>query len=187
MKLIIIIFLIVFSSLFSILNSYAAPYRPSSGDEVLIVIDKSSRRSQFEKFNLQLKNNINNPAELIQILQNTIEYGKINSTPQYIGFATSYIDSYLNKHNNIKTTDFKILKARLLQHDHKFSKSITLLNNIIKTDYENSNARLLRASILQVQAKYTLARQDCYSLIGKTSHLVTAACFAQVDGLTRST
>ncbi len=164
---------------------YSAPTIPTSDNEILLVLDKSSPRSQFEKIKLQLQRNKQSTTALIKILHNTITLGKLNAEPRYIGLVTSYVDSYLKLQPN--NTQFKILKATLLQHDHQFNKAITLLNNVISNSPTATNARLLRASVLQVQAQYDAARQDCYSLLGVTSHLVTLACIAQIDGLTKNT
>lgn len=163
---------------------FGVAYIPDNGNEIIVILDKTSQRSRFENLNLQLQKNKHNPVKLVSILQDTIQYGKSISDPRYIGFVSSFVDSYLKTNNNIK---FKVLKASILQHGHQFSKALNLLNSIIKTDPAITNARLLRASILQVQAKYASARQDCYSLLGKTSHLVTISCIAQIDGLTKDT
>ncbi len=177
------IILMVFSVNFN--PVYSAPTIPTSDNEVLLILEKSSLRSNVEKIKLQLHRNKNSTTALIKILQNTIERGKLNTEPRYIGLVSSYVDSYLQTQPT--NVEFKILKATLLQHDHQFDAAITLLNNVISDTPTATNARLLRASVLQVQAKYHAAQQDCYSLLGVTSHLVTLACIAQINGLTKNT
>jgi len=178
-------FIILFLPLLlNISHAQSSPYIPDSGDEVLILLEKTSQRSKFENINTQLTQNSDNPSQLISILQQTINYGKVMSDPRYIGYASAFVDNYLATNTNL---EFKVLKASILQHDHKFNEAIDILNDVIKTNPVQSNARLLRASVLQVQAKYSQARKDCYSLLGKASHLITIACIAQVDGLTKNT
>jgi len=180
-----ILFFICTTLLINISNINSAPYIPASGDEILLLLDKTSPRSLFNDINSRLQKNKQIPSKLIDILHETIEYGKLTSEPRYIGFVSSYVDNYLKSNNN--NTAFTILKANILQHDHQFNKAVKLLNTVIKSRPRNARALLLRASILQVQANYSAARKDCYSLLGKTSHLVMLSCIAQIDGLTKNT
>jgi predicted Zn-dependent protease len=58
------------------------------------------------------------------------------------------------------------------------------LATVLKTHPRNVQARLTRATVLQVQAVYEGAREECRALQNLTQELVWAACLTSVNGAT---
>jgi len=184
------VFILIFTAclILTVTPAVSAPYIPTSNHEVLIELKENTRFNKFKKIRVRLERNKLKPLEVVKILQETFEYGKKISNPRYIGFTLAYLNDYLDDAINVNPiSDLTLLKANILQHDHQFGNAINLLNLIIKKDPVNPNARLMRASVLQAQAKYSQALNDCYSLIGSASHLITIACISQTKGIIKNT
>lgn len=161
--------------------AYSQVYLPVSGDEVVLRLNKNSTITAIQKLNKELVNNQKNKKRLLLSLNNAVSFGKKKSEPRFIGLALTYIDRYLQTHPD--DTQFMLLKADILQYDHKFDQAILLLNKIITLRSGFESARLMRANILQLQAHYQDALKDCYSLLGNSDPIVMMSCIAQIKGL----
>jgi predicted Zn-dependent protease len=78
----------------------------------------------------------------------------------------------------------RVLRAMLLQFDHRFGAALADLDAALATDPANAAAWSWRTAILMVQARYAEARQSCERMAAFSSELVTVACRAQVDAVT---
>ena len=67
---------------------------------------------------------------------------------------------------------------------HQFDAALADLATVLNTNPRNVRARLIRATVLQVQGVYDEAREECHALHDLTEELVWAACLANVNGAT---
>src|SRR5262249_26811028 len=77
-----------------------------------------------------------------------------------------------------------LLRATLRQRVHDFDAALTDLNTLIQANPFNAQARLTRATVLQVQGHYAAARSDCQQLERVTDELVSTVCLTNIDSLT---
>jgi Tfp pilus assembly protein PilF len=66
---------------------------------------------------------------------------------------------------------------------HEFEAALADLAAVLKTNPRNVQARLTRATVLQVQGSNDSARDDCRALQNLTQELVWTACLSSVDGV----
>jgi tetratricopeptide (TPR) repeat protein len=77
-----------------------------------------------------------------------------------------------------------VLRATLRQRSHQFDAALVDLAAVLNTNPRNAQARLTRATVLQVQGAYDAAREDCHALASVAPELVGTACLSEVDALT---
>jgi len=77
-----------------------------------------------------------------------------------------------------------VVRATLRQRAHQFDAALADLAAVLKANPRNAQARLTRATILQVQGAYEGAREECRALQDLTLELVWAACLASVNAAT---
>src|SRR5262249_10224372 len=77
-----------------------------------------------------------------------------------------------------------VVRAILRQRVHEFDAAIADLTTVLNADPHNAQARLTRATVLQVQGAYEDARQECLALRHLAHELVWVACLANVNGAT---
>jgi len=168
-----------------ILNAaYAKPFLPGD-DVVLLKLEDGwgqSERDSVRKLKMALKTDPSNIQIAIELAKIYVHLASIKTDPRYYGLAEATIKPWWNSNNNHQ---LMILKARILQFDHDFSKALEVLNNILK-DRFNLHAILMRANILQVIGEYKAAKKDCASLVLKSTPLVSATCLFSVNGFTNS-
>jgi hypothetical protein len=80
--------------------------------------------------------------------------------------------------------DVRVLRAVVLQFDHRFEPALADLAAVLAADPGNPTALAWQLAIQLVQANYGGARASCQSLAPLTSALVATACGAQVAALT---
>lgn len=75
----------------------------------------------------------------------------------------------------------RLVYARLLQHQHKFSDALAELDTLLAERPDQPSALLLQANVQLNQGQPALARQTCLQLMGKTSELVMATCLLEAN------
>ncbi|WP_143131133.1 tetratricopeptide repeat protein [Noviherbaspirillum humi] len=102
--------------------------------------------------------------------------------PRYLGYAEAALAPWWNL--NPPPEAVQILRASIRQFRHDFTGSLADLDAVLARNPRNAEARILRAIIHIVQARYPQAAADCAALDGLVSPVVSAGCGAMVDGLT---
>ncbi|WP_295756393.1 hypothetical protein [Undibacterium sp.] len=102
--------------------------------------------------------------------------------PRYLGYAQAALTPWWNM--PAPPIEVQVLRAGLAQFRHDFPAAITDLGKVLERDPQHQQARILRATIQIVQARYDLARDDCQFLITDSKDLIGIGCLAMVDGLT---
>ena len=111
-------------------------------------------------------------------------YGMVGEEgdPRYLGYAQAALAPWWEMSE--PPIEVQVLRARLLQFSHNFSAAFVDLDKVLERDPRNAQARVLRAIIEIVQARYDVARADCRALNKLTSDLIMIGCEAMIDGLT---
>lgn len=102
--------------------------------------------------------------------------------PRYLGYAEAQLGPWLNLPE--PPTDVLLLRARLLQANHRFDAALIDLGRVLKRSPGQPEALLLSASINQVRGRYSEARLACRGLQGLELLPLALICQAQIDGVT---
>lgn len=99
--------------------------------------------------------------------------------PRYMGYAQAALQPWWNLPDPPATV--RVLRAIVLQFDHRFEPALADLRVALSTDPDNATAWAWQTAIQMVQADYAAARTSCERLADLSAPLVGAACRAQVD------
>lgn len=111
-------------------------------------------------------------------------YGMVGEEgdPRYLGYAEAALAPWWNLPE--PPIEVQLMRASLLQFRHDFAAAYADLDKVLQRDPRHAQARVLRAIIEIVQARYDIARTDCRALDNLTSELIVTGCEAMIDGLT---
>ena len=161
----------------------AAPFVPESDNQVLERLpftpsDPVLRR--LRGLNSQLIRSPDNLPLAILIAQGYLELGRVTGDPRYGGYAQAALAAWWDAAE--APQEVLVLRAILHQRMHEFDVALADLATVLDTNPRNIQARLMRATVLQVQGKFDEARRDCRALKDLAQELVWTACLASVNG-----
>jgi tetratricopeptide (TPR) repeat protein len=76
-----------------------------------------------------------------------------------------------------------MLRATIRQHHHEFPAALTDLEQVIRTDPNDAQAWLTRATILQVRGEYEEAKRSCVPLLRLAAPLLGTTCVSSAGSL----
>jgi tetratricopeptide (TPR) repeat protein len=163
----------------------AAPFVPESDRQILehlpfAASDPVLRR--LRGLNGQLTRSPDNLPLAILVAQGYLELGRVTGDPRYGGYAQAALAPWWDAAE--APQEVLVLRATLHQRTHEFDVALSDLVTVLNTNPRNVQARLMRATVLQVQGKYDEARKDCHALKDMAQKLVWTACLASVNGAT---
>ena len=167
------------------LAAHAAPYIPSSDDQVLERLplrpnDPVAR--EMLQLRRQLRADPRNVGIATALARRYYEMVAEEGDPRYLGYAQAALAPWWDLPE--PPVEVQVLRAGLAQFSHNFSGALADLSSVLARDPGNAQARALRATIHIVQARYAEASADCAALRDVTSELIATGCSAMVDGLT---
>jgi predicted Zn-dependent protease len=118
----------------------------------------------------------------VQLAQRYFDEVAAEGDPRYVGYAQATLQPWWNLPQ--PPVAVRVLRAMLLQFDHRFEPALADLDAAVAADPDNAAAWSWRTAILMVQARYTQARSSCERMAALASRLVAVACRAQVDAAT---
>jgi predicted Zn-dependent protease len=118
----------------------------------------------------------------VRLAQRYFDEVAAEGDPRYVGYAQAALQPWWALPE--PPVPVRVLRAMLLQFDHRFDAALADLDGTLAADPENAAAWSWRTAILMVQARYAEARLSCERLSAFTSELVAVACRAQVDAAT---
>jgi hypothetical protein len=166
-------------------TAFATAYIPKSDATVLERLpfkpnDPVAR--ELASLRTELQRNPRNLEAAVKLAQRY--YGMVGEEgdPRYLGYAQAALAPWWELPE--PPIEVQVLRASLLQFRHDFTSAYADLDKVLERDPRHAQARVLRAIIEIVQARYELARADCRALKDLTSELIVIGCEAMVDGLT---
>jgi tetratricopeptide (TPR) repeat protein len=118
----------------------------------------------------------------VRVAQGYVELGGATGDPRYAGYAEAALSPWW--HLDRAPQEVLVLRAALRQRMHQFDTSLSDLATVLEGNPRNAQARLMRATVLQVQGVFGAAREECLALAKPAQSLVETACLANVDSLT---
>jgi predicted Zn-dependent protease len=166
-------------------TAYAEPFLPASDDQVLERLPYKATdpaMAELRAERSQLREQPDNLRLALRIARRYTELGRINGDPRYAGYAQAALMSWWNLER--PPQEVLLLRATLRQRVHDFDNALVDLNTLIRLNPWNAQARLTRATVLQVQGHYAAARSDCQQLQRLTDELVSTVCLTSIDSVT---
>jgi tetratricopeptide (TPR) repeat protein len=163
----------------------AAPFVPVSDSEVLerlTVSPSDPALREVRALQDQLRHTPDNLTLATRVARGYLELGRVSGDPRYGGYSEAALAPWL--HLDSPPSDVLVLRATLRQRSHQFEAALADLAAVLNTNPRNAQARLTRATVLQVQGAYDAAREDCRALASVAPELVWTACLTEVDALT---
>jgi len=162
----------------------AAPFVPGSDSQVLERLpfapsDPVLRR--LRGLNSQLTRHRDNLPLAILVAQGYLELGRLTGDPRYGGYAQAALAPWWDAAE--APQEVLVLRATLHQRMHEFDVALADLARVLNVNPRNAQARLMRATMLQVQGVYDKAREECRKLQDLAQQLVWTACLASVNGV----
>jgi tetratricopeptide (TPR) repeat protein len=166
-------------------SALATPFVPTSDSQVLERLpfpagDPAVRELRRLSRELALR-----PDDLplaIRVARGNLELGRVTGDLRYTGYAQAALTPWWNLQQVPQAV--LVLRATLRQRMHEFEPALADLETALEVNPRNIQARLTRATLLQVQGSYDRARDDCRVLQNLTQELVWTACLSTVDGVT---
>src|SRR6516164_367988 len=163
----------------------AAPFVPQSDGQILERLpfapsDPVLRR--LRALNGQLTRAPNDLPLAVVIAQGYSELSRVTGDPRYAGYAQAALAPWWSLER--APQEVLVLRAALRQRMHKFDLALADLATVLNINPRNVEARLMLATVKQVQGAYDEAGEECRALEDLTEKLVWTACLANVNGAT---
>jgi tetratricopeptide (TPR) repeat protein len=160
-----------------------APYTPMSDDQPLerLPIASNQNLREFRRLHVELTERPTDLRLALQVASQDIRMARSESDPRYNGYAEAALRPWWSLPH--PPNSVLLLRATLRQATHDFAGATEDLDRVIADDRRDVQARLTRATILQVQGRYDQALADCRSLALLAEPLVTTTCIAGVSAL----
>jgi tetratricopeptide (TPR) repeat protein len=161
------------------------PFLPTSDKQVIERLPYKAGdpvMTELRAERAQLRTQPQNIRLALRLASRYIELGRINGDPRYAGYAQSALMPWWNLERPPK--EVLLLRANLRQHVHDFEGALSDLDIVLQGNPWNAQARLTRATVLQVQGRYAAARDDCFALRRVSSELIATACLTGIAGVT---
>lgn len=175
--------LLLLTMLLGITASHATPYIPASGSQIIERLPGNADpvQREFKRQRAQLAAAPDNLPLATQLARRYIEQARSDGDPRYLGYAQAALTPWWNSAQ--APVPVRLLRATLLQSTHHFPEALTDLNAVLKTDRDNGQAWLTRATILQVQGEYAPAKNSCMRLSRLAPELIALTCISNIASL----
>ncbi len=160
-----------------------APFIPD-GDSVVVEHLPFAANDPVMRELSALRGQLNKEPEnlplALHLARRYLELGRVKGDPRYAGYAQAALRSWWDLTQ--PPEEVLILRATLRQRVHQFDAALADLAAVLMGNPRNAQARLTRATILQVQGEYDAAREECLALKNLAAELTWTACLANVNG-----
>jgi tetratricopeptide (TPR) repeat protein len=165
------------------LTANAAPYVPTSDDQPLERLPTAANQDlrELRRLHVELTGRPTDLALALRVASQDIRMARSESDPRYNGYAEAALRPWWSLPH--PPNSVLLLRATLRQAMHDFASATDDLTSVISDDRRDVQARLIRATIRQVEGRYDEALADCRSLALLTEPLVTTTCVAGVSAL----
>ncbi len=172
-------------TLSQLVTAYAEPFRPTDDAQVLERLsfkaaDPTAR--ELTRLRTYLLQDPRNLASAIPLATRYIEQGRSEGDPRFLGQAQAVLSPWWN--DTAPPIAVLLLRATIKQNAHDFDQALADLDQLLALHPTNAQARLTKASILQVQARYDEARRVCQGLTRVAASHVRLGCLSDIAGVT---
>jgi Tfp pilus assembly protein PilF len=168
-----------------VLRAQAAPFVPESDSQVLERLPFTASDPVIRELRAlhdRLKDEPNNLPLALRLARGYLELGRVTGDPRYAGYAQAALAPWWDL--NQPPEEVLLLRATLRQRVHQFDAALADLAAVLSANPRNAQARLTRATVLQVQGAHNAAREECLNLRNLKQELVGTACLTNVNAAT---
>lgn len=166
-------------------TAWAAPYTPSSDQQVLETLPASigdAGARELRQMRTVLAADPQNLDKALRLARRYYAEVAAEGDPRYIGYAQATLAPWWDQPDPPAAA--RVMRAILLQFNHHFAEAQADLNAALQAEPDNAEAWAWRAAIGLVQAEFSQARHACARLQTLATPLIARACMAQIDALT---
>lgn len=163
----------------------AAPRVPSDDAEVLATVPARAtdpRARELVALRAAWRANPNDLGTAVRLAQRYFDEVAAEGDPRYVGYAQAALRPWWALPD--PPVAVRVLRAMLLQFDHRFDAALVDLDAALAADPDNGTALSWRTAVQMVSANYDAAREGCARMAPLTTPLIATACRAQVDAVT---
>lgn len=170
-------------------NAVAVPYLPASDAQVLERLPFAATDPVARELRALREELARQPQRIdlaVEMARRYTELGRVRGDPRFAGYAQAALANWWEQSE--PPSEVLLLRATLRQRNHDFDAALLDLATLIRRNPRDGQARLTRATILQVQGDYAAAAAECSALRRLAPELVWAACsygLASVNGRLR--
>jgi len=160
----------------------AAPFVPTADTQVLerLPVRSSDPRAQeLQALRTAWREQPGDVTHAVRLAERYFDAVAAEGDPRYIGYAQAALAPWWAL--PAPPAPVRVLRAKLLQFDHRFNEALADLDAVLQTDPRHAEAWSWRAAIHMVRADYAQARRSCEQLAPLAPPLIAVACTAQVD------
>jgi Tfp pilus assembly protein PilF len=175
----------LFAGLLAAAIASAAPFVPASDDQVLERLPNKGgdlQQRQLRSLRDQLVKQPANLAIALKLARRYIDMGRASGDPRYAGYAEAVLAPWFAQ--SAPPVDVLVMRATLRQRMHKFDAALADLDRVLQQNPFQAQARLTKATILQVQGHFAAAGEQCGELQAITHELIWAHCLANAQAAT---
>ena len=164
---------------------FGEPYRPQHNEQVLERL--SVKRTdpvtrELSRLRATLSRQPEHLDAAVSLATKLIEQARSDGDPRFLGQAQAILAPWWNQTDAPPAV--LLLRATIRQNAHEFDLALADLDTILNRHPANAQARLTKASILQVQGRYDEARRACQPLLRLAARHVAQTCLGDIAGLT---
>lgn len=155
----------------------AVPYLPQSDAQVLERLPFAPTDPSARELRALREELARQPQRLdlaVEIARRYTELGRVRGDPRFAGYAQAALANWWEQSE--PPSEVLLLRATLRQRNHDFDAALLDLAALIRRNPRDGQARLTRATVLQVQGNYAAAAAECTALRRLAPELVWAAC-----------
>lgn len=164
-------------------QAFAVPFTPASGDTVLEHLPTKTDPVQRELSRLrsELTAQPDNLMLATTLAKRYINAARSDGDPRYLGYAQAALKPWWSMaHPPIPVL---VIRATLRQSTHQFPLALEDINAVLKQDRDNAQAWITRATVLQVQGQYAMAKESCMHLYSIAPELIAQTCLSNAQSL----
>lgn len=158
-------------------SALAQPYVPASEDVVLLRVapDDSEAARRLRALRAAAHADPDDARAAARFARAAIARARATADPRWYGQAESVLARW--KEAAEVPASIRVLRATIAQHRHRFDEALRDLDLVIAERPDHPQARVTRAVIHSVQARYKRALRDCAAL-QRVGELLTTTCMA---------
>ena len=150
---------------------HAQVHKPNDPEQVLATVGKNLSYADFHTNSASSKSD--HKQRLSQI-QEFIDLAKTSGDLRYLAYAERLLDQVVDPGDLWDA--WLINRADIAQYRHDFDAANAALTQLLQRNPDAVQARIMRATLLLSQGRYSDAAQDCDALVGKVAPIYSQGC-----------
>lgn len=164
-------------------ENHGQPHSPNLYEIVARVPARASDSAtrEIDRLHSAIRSGSVDTAGALRLARLHMAEGRRKGDPRHFGYAEAVLNPLCGGSN--PNADALVLRGMIHQTRHRFEVALADLDRALSMRPSDTQAWLVRASILAVMGRYEEADQSCDAVAQRSSRFVAAACRAPFKGL----